>query len=58
MHEYDLSIPLYEEAIRLRKETEGEESLNCAMAKAMAAGSYRELGKYEISDSYLKEAYV
>ena len=28
------------------------------MAKAMAAGSYRELGQYDVADKYLKEAYV
>ena len=28
------------------------------MAKAMAAGAYRELGKYDIADQYLKDAYL
>lgn len=37
---------------------EGENSLNYAMAKAMAAGSYRELGDFEKADQYLKDAYL
>lgn len=28
------------------------------MAKAMAAGSYRELGQFDIADKYLKDAYL
>jgi hypothetical protein len=28
------------------------------MVKAMAAGSYRELGDYEKAESYLKDAYL
>ena len=28
------------------------------MAKAMAAGAYRELGDYEKADLYLKDAYL
>jgi len=28
------------------------------MAKAMAAGAYREAGQYDKSDQYLKDAYV
>lgn len=28
------------------------------MVKAMAAGAYRELGKYDLSYQYLKDAYM
>lgn len=58
LHEYDLAIPLYEKAIEGRKVLEGEDSLNYAMAKAMASGAYRELGKFDVADSYLKDAYM
>ena len=37
---------------------EGENSMNYAMAKAMAAGSYRELGEYKVAEEYLKDAYL
>lgn len=37
---------------------EGEDSINYAMAKAMASGAYRELGQYDIADQYLKDAYL
>lgn len=46
LKEFDLSIPLYERAIEGRRRTEGENSLNYAMAKAMASGSYREMGEF------------
>lgn len=58
LHEYEQSIPIYEKAIEARKNLEGEDSLNYAMAKAMAAGSYREAGKYDIAEQYLKDAYL
>lgn len=58
MQEYDLAVPLYEKAMEGRKATEGEDSLNYAMAKAMAAGAYRELGKYDVADRYLKDAFM
>jgi tetratricopeptide (TPR) repeat protein len=58
LHEYEQSIPLYEKAIEARAKLEGENSMNYAMAKAMAAGAYREVGKYEIADQYLKDAYL
>ena len=38
--------------------TEGDNSVNFAMAKAMAAGAYRELGKLDKAESYLKDAYL
>jgi hypothetical protein len=49
LHEYDQAVTLYEEAIIGRGVTEGESSINYAMVKAMAAGAYRELGKYDLS---------
>lgn len=55
---FEESIPVYEKALEGRKLSEGEESLNYAMAKAMAAGAYRDAGQYETADSYLKDAYV
>jgi hypothetical protein len=58
LKEFDLSIPLYEKAIEGRRQLEGENSMNYAMAKAMAAGSYRELGKFDVADQYLKDAYM
>lgn len=38
--------------------TEGDQSINYAMAKAMAAGAYREIGQLEKSEEYLKDAYM
>ena len=58
LHEYEESIPIYERAIEAREKTEGDDSINYAMAKAMAAGSYREAGKFDMADKYLKEAYL
>lgn len=55
---FEESIPIFEQAIEGRKLTEGENSINYAMAKAMAAGAYRDSGDYEKADSYLKDAYV
>ncbi len=52
------AIPVFEAAIEGRKVSEGEGSLNYAMAKAMAAGAYRDAGQYETADAYLKDAYV
>ena len=49
VHEYEEAIILYEEAIIGRAATDGENSVNYAMVKAMAAGAYREVGKYDIS---------
>ena len=58
LHEYDQAVTLYEEAIIGRGVTEGESSVNYAMVKAMAAGAYRELGNYDLSYKYLKDAYM
>ena len=58
LKEYEKSLIYYEKAIEGRRQIEGEGSLNYAMAKAMAAGSYRELGEYQKSDEYLKDAYI
>ena len=44
LKEYDESIIYYEKALEGRKASEGEDSMSYAMAKAMAAGSYREAG--------------
>jgi len=41
---FDDAIPIYEKALEGRKVSEGESSLNFAMAKAMAAGAYRDAG--------------
>jgi tetratricopeptide (TPR) repeat protein len=43
LNEYDLAVEKYEQAIEGRMATEGDNSVNFAMAKAMAAGAYREL---------------
>jgi len=56
--EHDHAVKHYEIAIMGRKETEGEDSVNYAMALAMAAGAYRELGNFEKSETYLKDAYL
>ena len=56
--DYTKSVEYFERAIAGRKATEGDQSLNYAMAKAMAAGAYRELGDYEKADFYLKDAYL
>ena len=58
LHEYEQSVPYYEKAIEARKMTEGDNSINYVMAKAMAAGSYRELGNYAVAEEYLKDAYL
>ena len=50
LKEYEESVPIYEKAIEARKQLEGEDSLNYAMSKAMAAGAYRELGEFEKAD--------
>lgn len=56
--DYNKSVVMFERAINGRKNTEGDDSLNYAMAKAMAAGAYREIGDYVTSDLYLKDAYL
>lgn len=58
LQEYDLAVKRYEKAIEGRLATEGENSINYAMAKAMAAGAYRELGDYKKAEEYLKDAYI
>jgi len=58
LHEFEEAIPIFELAIEGRRLGEGEQSLNFAMAKAMAAGAYREAGKFEMADQYLKDAYL
>jgi tetratricopeptide (TPR) repeat protein len=58
LNEHDHAVRLYEKAIEGRRVTEGEDSLNFAMVKAMAAGAYRELGDYAKSEQYLKDAYL
>ena len=50
LHEFEEAIPIFELAIEGRRLGEGEQSLNFAMAKAMAAGAYREAGKFEMAD--------
>ena len=58
LKEYDESIIYYERALEGRKAAEGEDSMSFAMAKAMAAGAYREAGQYDTADEYLKDAYL
>ena len=58
LKEYEEAIPVFEKAIEGRKLTEGENSINYAMVKAMAAGAYREFGLYDKADLYLKDAYL
>ena len=55
---FEEAIPVFEKAIEGRKISEGDSSLNFSMAKAMAAGAYREAGEYDKADAYLKDAYV
>ena len=50
LHEFEDAIPIFELAIEGRRLSEGEQSLNFAMAKAMAAGAYRDAGKFEMAD--------
>ena len=58
LQEYDLAAKNFEMAIEGRRATEGENSVNYAMAKAMAAGAYRELGDYAKAEEYIKDAYM
>lgn len=58
MKEYEKSIDYFERAIEGRKKLEGDDSLNYAMAKAMAAAAYREVGDFVKADLYLKDAYL
>jgi len=58
LQEFDIAITHYEKAIEGRRATEGENSVNYAMVKAMAAGAYRELGNLKTSEEYLKDAYM
>ena len=41
-----------------RKQLEGDASIIYAMAKAMAAGAYRDIGQYETADLYFKDSYL
>ena len=52
------AIVIFERAIEGRRQAEGEDSLNYAMCKAMAAGAYRDSGDYVKADLYLKDAYL
>jgi tetratricopeptide (TPR) repeat protein len=58
LNEHDHAVRLYEKAINGRRVTEGENTVNYAMVKAMAAGSYRDLGDFAKSEEYLKESYM
>ena len=44
---YEEAIVVFEKAIEGRRVSEGENSLNYAMSKAMAAGAYRDAGHYD-----------
>ena len=41
-----------------RKQLVGDASIYYAMAKAMAAGAYRDIGQYETADLYFKDSYL
>lgn len=56
--ENEQALPIFEQAIKARLEVDGENSLNYAMVKAMAAGAYRDCGQYDTADLYLKDAYL
>jgi len=56
--ENEEAIPIYERAIKARIATEGPDSVNVAMAKAMVAGAYRDCGEFVQADLYLKDAYL
>jgi hypothetical protein len=43
LKEFEQAAAYYEIAIEGRRLTEGEDSINYAMCKAMAAGAYREM---------------
>ena len=58
LEEYDEAIKHYEVAMEARRETSGEESVEYAMALTMTSVCYRELGKYDVADKMLKEAYM
>ena len=58
LKEFDIAAQLYEKTIIGRKETEGENSVNYAMAMAMAAGAYREIDQLDKAEKYLKDAYL
>lgn len=58
LHEYDQAVEKYELAIEGRLQTEGDQSTEYAMAKAMAAGAYRELDQLDKAEAYLKDAYM
>ena len=58
LHRYEESVKVYEQALEGRAATDGEDSTNFAMTKAMAAGAYRDLGDFETCDKYLKDAYL
>jgi len=58
LKQFEEALPIYERAIEGRRVTEGENSINFAMAKAMAAGAYRDIGDYDKADLYLKDAYL
>ena len=58
LNENEEAIPIVERALEGRRLTEGENSINFAMCKAMAAGAYRDAGDYDKADLYLKDAYL
>ena len=58
LKDYQQSIEYFEIALQARKELEGDESHNYAMALAMSAGSYRLNNDTDTAYKYLKEAYL
>lgn len=58
LQEHDKAVKLYEAAIEGRRVTEGENSVQYAMALSMCAGCHRELKNYYQADKLLKDAYL
>jgi tetratricopeptide (TPR) repeat protein len=58
LKEFEAAVEVFEKAIKGRLATEGESSNGYAMAKAMAAGAYRDMENYEKADEYLRDAYL
>src|SRR5687768_4572353 len=56
MKEYDSAVKLYEDVLKLRKDLQPEKRIEQAVCMSSMAGAYRELGKFEKSEEYLKQA--
>jgi tetratricopeptide (TPR) repeat protein len=58
LQEFEKAVEVFEKAIEGRLKTDGESSTGYMMAKAMAAGAYRDMGQYDKADEYLRDAYL